>query len=117
MAGGEQRLPGGPERVALKKEIGLVSACAIIIGKGTADSPDTGLCCRCGGGSGPAGAGTGDARLRGQVCGTGRGTARRCSVRLGPRGAGRRGAVTHGPYEVPAGVSPLCPAVPLNAKS
>ncbi|XP_059712944.1 asc-type amino acid transporter 1 isoform X2 [Haemorhous mexicanus] len=32
MAGGEQRLPGGPERVALKKEIGLVSACAIIIG-------------------------------------------------------------------------------------
>ncbi|XP_038004409.1 asc-type amino acid transporter 1 isoform X2 [Motacilla alba alba] len=32
MAGGEQRAPGGPERVALKKEIGLVSACAIIIG-------------------------------------------------------------------------------------
>lgn len=35
MAGGEQRgAPGRPERVALKKEIGLVSACAIIIGKG-----------------------------------------------------------------------------------
>lgn len=35
MAGGEQRgAPGGPERVALKKEIGLLSACAIIIGKG-----------------------------------------------------------------------------------
>uniref|UniRef100_A0A669QZS5 Solute carrier family 7 member 10 n=1 Tax=Phasianus colchicus TaxID=9054 RepID=A0A669QZS5_PHACC len=33
MAGGEQRgAPGGPERVALKKEIGLLSACAIIIG-------------------------------------------------------------------------------------
>ncbi|XP_039554098.1 asc-type amino acid transporter 1 isoform X3 [Passer montanus] len=32
MAGGEQRAPGGPARVALKKEIGLVSACAIIIG-------------------------------------------------------------------------------------
>ncbi|RMC08929.1 hypothetical protein DUI87_13923 [Hirundo rustica rustica] len=32
MAGGEQRAPGGAERVALKKEIGLVSACAIIIG-------------------------------------------------------------------------------------
>ncbi|KAM6380956.1 asc-type amino acid transporter 1 isoform 1-T1 [Pluvialis apricaria] len=33
MAGGEQRgAPGRPERVALKKEIGLVSACAIIIG-------------------------------------------------------------------------------------
>ncbi|XP_039414375.1 asc-type amino acid transporter 1 isoform X2 [Corvus cornix cornix] len=32
MAGGERRVPGGPERVALKKEIGLVSACAIIIG-------------------------------------------------------------------------------------
>ncbi|KAK2529936.1 Slc7a10 [Columba guinea] len=34
MAGGEQRgAPGGPGRVALKKEIGLVSACAIIIEK------------------------------------------------------------------------------------
>ncbi|KAJ7421531.1 hypothetical protein WISP_42063 [Willisornis vidua] len=31
MAGGEQRGAPGPERVALKKEIGLVSACAIII--------------------------------------------------------------------------------------
>lgn len=68
MAGGELRAPGGPERVALKKEIGLVSACAIIIGKGIASrlcapaavmtACSTRLCCRWGGGSGPAGAAT-----------------------------------------------------------
>lgn len=41
MAGGEQRgeRPGGPARVALQKEIGLGSACAIIIGKGGTARP------------------------------------------------------------------------------
>lgn len=45
MAGGEQRgeRPGGPARVALQKEIGLGSACAIIIGKGGAAAAGPGL--------------------------------------------------------------------------
>lgn len=61
MAGGEQRAPGGPERVALKKEIGLVSACAIIIGKATATRPCAPAALPPGRdrGSAPAGSGTG----------------------------------------------------------
>lgn len=84
MAGGEQRgAPGGPERVALKKEIGLVSACAIIIGKGphrrpgprraarpAAARPRAALAARRGatGVRDRPARGSGGARHRGQVC-------------------------------------------------